>query len=167
MSRTFKDTPIRVRIARRPDTIEIHVGCPHSDRPRHRRVWVDRTSEMRWFAVQKGTDEWGLASGNTQWRYGAVDESGWEWEPYWTDCDMDVAGGWTSTRCHRTVANYAAVEGYQHRRGLRPPNGPGHSSPRAKARTKLQSAVREFNTFGETEVDVSPSDGYGRFGWWD
>ena len=160
MSRTFKDTPTRVRITRDLNTVEIHIGCPKADQPRYRRVWIERTSEPRWFTVQKGTDPWGGLSGDTVWRYEPVDESGWFWEPYWVStCDIESAGQGSHKRCHHEVRDFKAVYGHRpHRHGLHPASG-----DQGEARRILRHAIDEHRAIGVTDPGVYPDLGYLRY----
>jgi len=145
MSRTFKGTPTRVRIARNRRAVEVHIGCPPADRPRMRRVRVERWSEPRWHTVNKNPLSWPDRTGGIHWRYGPVFEVSWQWEPYWVDvCDIDVAGGhnWLNRRCRRETNDYLGVYGSRRRHGLKPPTG------RAASRLALRFSVSRRDGIG-------------------
>lgn len=155
MSRTTKDVPTRVRTARDPKAVDVHIGCPKAAEPRYRRIWVEATSEPRWFTVQLHTDPLGRLSGDTVWRYEPVDESGWVWEPYWVDvCDIDVVGQRPYKRCHREQGTF---NHRQPRHGLTP-----RTESRGKVRGQLRTARAEISASGSTDVQPSPDDGYRR-----
>ena len=181
MSRTDKDVPHRVWIARADDRTPFHFGCAQDTVRRYRcrrPLSIVQHTEVAWRQVEVAVDvppdifDWiddlpqdcgwepeSYRNTRTQWRYEEVTTETVVRAPAVRDCDIDHPDSTRSHSCdwHSPSYNYKRGSSKTARRLY-------HHEVRAQTRARLRQFAADWNTDGESDVDVSTANL--RFPWW-
>lgn len=183
MSRTDKDVPYDVWHRRAADRRVQHYGCEHDNRTWHRNWTVEtfESTEFAWHAVELTIDadpdlSWlaCLADGNparwahhdwtytrTVWRYDQVVTT--ERVRTWSYrlCDLDHPD---ETRRGRSCDWLSPS--YRYKRGpTKDYRRRFHKGVRAETNVKLKKYAADYNSYGESDVDISTANF--RWPWWE